>query len=1140
MARRFVNKGMPHMADRVGQQLGNYRLTRLLGQGGFAEVYLGEHVYLKTPGAIKLLHTNGVHQKDLEDFLKEAQAIAQLVHPHIVRVLEFGVHQEETPYLVMDYAANGTLRQRYRGKTPLPLIIPSVKQVAAALQHAHDARIIHRDIKPENMLLGRDDQVLLSDFGVALRAHSSTSLSIQEVAGTATYMAPEQFQGKPCLASDQYALGIVVYEWLTGTCPFHGSFFELATQHIFAPPPPLHEQVPSISPEVEHVVLRALAKAPQDRYASVEEFARELERATTSSRPASEAVELPLAPTRPQTHQKASQSLPQRTVVEGTMISSHPPTMEEAISQLPTQPQTHQEAPFLSLSGRKHADPDWERMLRRLRRSYKELLDQSLHDISWVELGLSTKPEEVSNVTNLLFRLPQGGERLLAPGISILDAYDEAEGELLILGAPGAGKSTLLLDLAQQLVSRAIADPTQPLPVILRLSSWALGRPALADWMVDQLSHTYDVPRQLSERWVKQGRLLPLLDGLDEMEETARAACIEAINTYHRAHLTPLVVCSRQTEYEAAATQERLALQRAVIVQPLNGAQIEGYLRAAGPSFAGIQTILHQEQALQELATTPLMLSVLLLTYRGASPRDIAKPEAGLEQQVWTDYVARQVAEKGNNTHYPLERTQAFLSRLAQQMRQHQQTIFYAEYLHTDWLAFDQQRTVMWLTARLPAMVIGMCVSLLVSLAVGGNANLMLLLQMGLLGGFVGGALSQQTAHVTSRLSNRMLAHLRNAILLGLLLAISCDLAPGSTHLLSNWLRVGSILSLGSGLSFWIFQELLRQRSDTPVSNGSLRPSLQGRLIAWFTTIAAPHLWLAAAVLGAGVGLSYRLSLGLNVRLIYGLSVSVTVVLIRVILAGSIGPLRFAERIHWTWRGLLQPEHVRTSLIVSGALFLSFGLGFWLDNGLNSGLINGLSFGLINGLGTGLGYWALLGLYQGMKQEHLEDQDRQQFNQGIRRSLRNGLLISLISTIIISAIGILGGGLSNVLRDGLSNGLNVELKYVHGHMLRDTCISLLAGMVVMWALSGGLTVLRHYVIRWLLARRHTFPWHAQAFLDDATTRILLRRVGGGYSFIHRRLQDYFADSAPDASPAQLEPQEQANVFATVKETRDEP
>jgi hypothetical protein len=147
-------------------------------------------------------------------------------------------------------------------------------------------------------------------------------------------------------------------------------------------------------------------------------------------------------------------------------------------------------------------------MLRRLKRSYKELLDQSLHGIAWVELGLSSKPEMVSNVANLLFRLPQGGERLLPPGTSILDAYDEAEGELLIFGVPGAGKSTLLLDMAQQLVTRALADPAQPLPIILQLSSWAVSRPALSEWMVEQLSQIYDVPQKLSERWVKQGRLV--------------------------------------------------------------------------------------------------------------------------------------------------------------------------------------------------------------------------------------------------------------------------------------------------------------------------------------------------------------------------------------------------------------------------------------------------------------------------------------------------------------------------------------------------------------------------------------------------------------------------------------------------------
>ena len=323
------------MASREGEQLGNYRLERLLGRGGFAEVYLGEHVYLKTPAAIKLLHTTEADQKHLEGFLREAQAIAKLVHPHIVRVLEFGL-DGETAFLVMDYASNGTLRQRYPRKTQLSLttILPYVKQVSVALQYAHDAKIIHRDVKPENMLLGRGDEVLLSDFGVALLAHSSSSLSLQEVAGTAAYMAPEQFQGKPRFASDQYALGLVVYEWLTGDLPFHGSFIELGTQHLFTAPAPLHEKVPMISSGVEDVILRALAKAPQDRYASVEEFAKELERAAGSSHSASvTAAELPLLPTIPGFHQEASPHIPRRIVLKPVLVSSHPASM--TIAELP-------------------------------------------------------------------------------------------------------------------------------------------------------------------------------------------------------------------------------------------------------------------------------------------------------------------------------------------------------------------------------------------------------------------------------------------------------------------------------------------------------------------------------------------------------------------------------------------------------------------------------------------------------------------------------------------------------------------------------------------------------------------------------------------------------------------------------------
>jgi serine/threonine protein kinase len=271
------------MTQMLNQQLGNYRLLRLLGRGGFAEVYLAEHVHLGTQAAVKVLRTQ-LASEDREMFRQEARLIARLEHPHIVRVLEFGL-EGNTPFLAMDYAPHGTLRQRHAKGIALPTatILPYVKQVAAALHYAHEQKLVHRDIKPENMLVGRTNQVLLSDFGLAVMAHSTESLSQREMAGTVPYMSPEQVQGKPRPASDQYSLGIVVYEWLSGDRPFDGSFYEIATQQLLAPPPPLHEKIPTIPPALEAVVLKALAKDPQERFAHIQAFAAALEQAAAST-----------------------------------------------------------------------------------------------------------------------------------------------------------------------------------------------------------------------------------------------------------------------------------------------------------------------------------------------------------------------------------------------------------------------------------------------------------------------------------------------------------------------------------------------------------------------------------------------------------------------------------------------------------------------------------------------------------------------------------------------------------------------------------------------------------------------------------------------------------------------------------------
>jgi WD40 repeat protein/tRNA A-37 threonylcarbamoyl transferase component Bud32 len=277
------------MTGQIAQQFGNYRLVRHLGRGAFSDVYLGIHVHLKTPAAIKLLHTE-ITSNDVEKFRNEARTIARLEHPHIVRVLDFGI-EDHTPFFVMAYAPNGTLRQRHPKGSILSLaaVVSYVTQIADALQFAHNQKFIHRDIKPENMLLGRHNEVLLSDFGFVQIAQSTISQSTKEMAGTIPYMAPEQFHGKPRYASDQYSLGIVVYEWLTGDRPFQGSVLEIATQHMINPPPPIREKNPAVPLEVEQVLLTALAKEPQQRFATVRAFANAMQQASNIVSPITSA-----------------------------------------------------------------------------------------------------------------------------------------------------------------------------------------------------------------------------------------------------------------------------------------------------------------------------------------------------------------------------------------------------------------------------------------------------------------------------------------------------------------------------------------------------------------------------------------------------------------------------------------------------------------------------------------------------------------------------------------------------------------------------------------------------------------------------------------------------------------------------------
>lgn len=277
------------MFDRKGQRLGDYLLTRRLGQGTYGTVYLGQNIHDQTQAAIKVLEIPSSEAKlknFFRNFTKEARLYHRLQHPHIIKLLDFDI-EEDTPFLVMDYAPNGTLRDRHKKGLVVPLddVVTYVSQVAEALQYAHENRVIHRDVKPENMFLGANNNILLGDFGVSVAAYSTSSLKHKDfgMAGTPNYMAPEQFNGRPRFASDQYALGIVVYEWLSGKLPFTGEQPEhVRFQHLKTTPPSLNTMNPSVSipSEVERVVMKALEKDPQNRYENVQLFAKALAEAS--------------------------------------------------------------------------------------------------------------------------------------------------------------------------------------------------------------------------------------------------------------------------------------------------------------------------------------------------------------------------------------------------------------------------------------------------------------------------------------------------------------------------------------------------------------------------------------------------------------------------------------------------------------------------------------------------------------------------------------------------------------------------------------------------------------------------------------------------------------------------------------------
>src|SRR6266581_5569015 len=276
-----------------GLQVGRYRLLRLIGSGGMGEVYLAADTQIGRRVAIKLFKaedtsplSSDLSRRAVRLFRREMKTIAMLDHPHILPLFDYGeenVNGLLLTYMVMPFRKDGSLaawlRRRSSKLLPLNDIEHFLFQAADALQYAHDHQIIHRDVKSSNFLIhSRKDNpdrpdLLLADFGIAKFNSAIASLS-SSIRGTPTYMAPEQWKGQPVPATDQYALGVMIYELLTGYPPFQGGLEQVMYLHINTEPEPPSTLNPSIHPDLDAVILRTLAKKPEDRFVSVSAFAQ--------------------------------------------------------------------------------------------------------------------------------------------------------------------------------------------------------------------------------------------------------------------------------------------------------------------------------------------------------------------------------------------------------------------------------------------------------------------------------------------------------------------------------------------------------------------------------------------------------------------------------------------------------------------------------------------------------------------------------------------------------------------------------------------------------------------------------------------------------------------------------------------------
>lgn len=590
-------------------------------------------------------------------------------------------------------------------------------------------------------------------------------------------------------------------------------------------------------------------------------------------------------------------------------------------------------------------------LLKTVKQSWIEgVLEKSLHNRTLIALGLKEQRDTVQHPHKAVEEFLEPSGQSLPPETGILDAFNciGAERTLLILGEPGSGKTTMLLKLAQSMVERTEADISQPIPVVFNLSSWAGERQAIADWLVKELNSKYLVSKTLSKAWIESQDLILLLDGLDEVKDERRNACVKAINQFRQTHgQTQIVVSSRIGDYEALSN--RLRLDGAICIQSLTLEQVNQYLDKAGTQLEIVKTLLEEDTALQELAKSPLMLSVMMVTYQSVVVEDVPKAE-GLEErkkQLFDAYIERMFKHGGITRKYPRAKVMAGLTYLAQRMLEESQTIFLIERMQPTWLTRKQT----WIYRISVVLTVGLLIVLTVLLAHRFSDRIP--------GGNLIAKVETHVDAIASILNNDRLIIASIGLIAGLIVGLKRTIEPIET-LKWSWARAWSGLLVGLrrwsivGIRYGFHSGLVIGLIGTAIAAQFLGTSVKSPELAIWNQVGL----IAGAIAGVIAGITVGLIAEPHVWLTNGFH-PLKPRLKRAAICGLIAGLSVGFGLGLT--GSLDKD----SLVLGIAAALSLGSIAGLSRGMSdrlvfrlaNGLVVGLTAGLMLGLGSGVVSW---------------------------------------------------------------------------------------------------------------------------------------------------------------------------------------